>query len=563
MSLLCASPEVLRDIVLYTVGSTPHGPPREWYSLVLCCHTLRRQLDTPAMHALLFATKFHVPTDMHALLPAIAKLEMQRRFSALKLFQRGVQCFDEHGSFTDALWVAYVMLKAEESRQMNVDQLLWAGLPELLLLFLQRRLSDGAAENHGWPLCNEANSLVIALMWLLSSESSVRAETPASRNEVMELIKPFVLAAFRYPLSNAPEWCFGATKSKNVDGLYPPAHAAPSSSREVIYFGITRTVLLPSAPIYSILCYFARLDTLVPMFPIHLSSTSTPTSSRSGPKTGPNHQDVEHFINECRTRFEPWDSSPVSSSPSAATLPVGDSSARSITPPYLHGSLTGSWMGSAIVPCLNEYRHWLTEPEAPESMDTFCRHPMYITLQEHICYDTTQMNGCVGGGGKEIDIDTDADTDASWLPTSWQERDGGIEVLDASTNCTRFYETRTGLGVERPENVRDVLITGQTDDPYANAWGAFKIVGRVRLSDGLVVLRRESIAGLGTTLLRGYMSSPQNFAGRYRAIPKAPGCDMAPVPAEWEAAFSLSKMDARYEEEDWEGEGENDRIRVV
>jgi hypothetical protein len=62
------------------------------------------------------------------------------------------------------------MLTAEEPRQMNIDQLLWAGLPNLLLLFLRKRLYDGAGTNNGWPLANEINSLVIALAWRLSSE---------------------------------------------------------------------------------------------------------------------------------------------------------------------------------------------------------------------------------------------------------------------------------------------------------------------------------------------------------------------------------------------------------
>jgi hypothetical protein len=215
VSLLSTSPEVLRDIVLYAVSTL--GPPHEWYNLLLCCQTFRRQLDTPAMHTLLFAKKFHVPADVYHILPAQAKKELQRRFLALKFFKRGDHSLDDHASFTDALWVAYVMLRAEEPRQMNVDQLLWAGLPDLLLLFLKQRLNDGAENNHGWPLCNETNSLVIALMWLLSSEckcdvltsgtnleliqtfltASVKAESPATRDTVMERLRPYVLAAFR------------------------------------------------------------------------------------------------------------------------------------------------------------------------------------------------------------------------------------------------------------------------------------------------------------------------------------------------------------------------------
>ncbi|KAJ6554483.1 hypothetical protein B0H19DRAFT_1377351 [Mycena capillaripes] len=522
ISLLSASPEVLRDIVLHAVGTL--GPPREWYSLVLCCQTFRRQLDTPAIHALLFAKKFHVPADVYHLLPAQAKTEMQRRFSALKFLKRGSPCLGDLASLTDALWIAYVMLRAEEPRRMNVDQLLWAGLPDLLLLFLQQRLTDGAENNHGWPLCNETNSLAMALTWLLSSESSVRAESTATRDLVMDRIRPYVLAAFRYPLSSPQGACFGSistlaenTTSTTVHGAYPP----PSlSSKEVEYFG-TRTVPVPSAPIYSILCYFTRLDTLKPMFPVHLSS-----DAQAPPKAGPRREDVDHFINKCHTRFEPWDF--------VTEYPFADDSLTCcLNGPYFPGSLTGRWQGSSIVPCLNQYRHWLNELEAPESMDTFCRQPLYITLQEYVCYtEKPVLSGLEIGCMKAID---------TWLPSSWVERDGGIEVSDKSNSCSRFY-AKADKNLAQQRNIVDVIVTGQPDEPYAAAWGAFKIIGRVRLTDGFIVLRRESVSGLGTTILRGYMTSSQNFAGRYRAIPL--GCEAA----EWEAAFSLCKTEEYIED---------------
>ncbi|KAJ6463539.1 hypothetical protein C8R45DRAFT_522616 [Mycena sanguinolenta] len=519
VSLLSASPEVLRDIVRYAAGQTL-GPPQEWYSLVLCCRAFHRQLDTPAMHALLFAQMFHVPADVsHHLLPAHAKTEMRSRFSALKFFKRGEQCFDDHASFTDALGVAYLMLRADEHHQMNVDQLLWAGLPHLLLVFFEQRLNDGAEKNHGWPLANDTNSLAIALMWLLSSESSVRAESLATRDMVMERIRPYVLAAFRYPLANLHGECFGSTSplagittSNTVHGAYP----APSPpSREVPYFG-PRTVQVPSASIYSTLCYFTRLDTLSPMFPVHLSSTAHIPPSRSGPR----REDVEHFINECRTRFEPWDF--------AAGCSLNDSLTRFLSQSYFPGSLTGRWQGSSIVPCLNSYKQWLNELEAPETMDTLCRQPLYITLQEYVCYgEKPDSSGFEFACVKRTD---------PWLPSSnsWKETDEGIEVEDGGNSCRRFYQKVEG-NLDRTKHVVDVIVAGQTDDPYASAWGEFKIIGRVRLTDGLIVMRRESVAGLGTTVLRGYMTSSQNFVGRYRAIHD--GYEAA----EWEAAFSLSK----------------------
>jgi hypothetical protein len=100
-------------------------------------------------------------------------------------------------------------------------------------------------------------------------------------------------------------------------------------------------VHVPSAPVYSILCYFTRLDTLSPMFPVHLAAAGrVQVPSRAGPC----REDVEHFINECRTRFEPWDFATETSIPRA-----DDSLTRYLSQSYFPGSLTGRWQGSSIV----------------------------------------------------------------------------------------------------------------------------------------------------------------------------------------------------------------------
>nr|GAT49654.1 predicted protein [Mycena chlorophos] len=234
------------------------------------------------------------------------------------------------------------------------------------------------------------------------------------------------------------------------------------------------------------------------MFPVHLSASSPR-------KRGPRREDVEHFINECRTPFEPWNSN---SSPPLY---------RSLGPnvQYFPGALTGRWKGSSITPSINDYAHWKDADAVPESMDVFCRQPLYLTLQEHFCYDAAVRQ----------------DEDAPCLPLAgtWVEREDGITV---DSWGPREFERHRGAP---QREIFDVFVTGKTDDPYASAWGDFRIVGRVRLSDGLVVLSRESVAGLGTTVFRGYMTSPQNFCGRYRAVGGA-------LHADWEAAFSLCKM---------------------
>ncbi|KAF7307870.1 hypothetical protein MKEN_01147500 [Mycena kentingensis (nom. inval.)] len=413
-TLLSLSPETLHTITL--MASDTLGPPREWRALLCSCQSLRRTLDIPALHALLFASKFQVPAG---LLPGEGELyardELLRRFSALKIFRtRRVEPEVEaeagdKAQFTDALWVAYVMLKAEEPRrrQRNVEQLVWTGLPALLLDYLRLHLE----ESRGWPVVNETNSLVVALLWFLSSEECVKAESPKTREEVMARIRPYVLAAFRYPLTPS---------NRSTDASMPVSVIAATATREVHYFGRRIDVPVPAVPIYAILCYFTRLEVVSPTFPGHIGQkTQTQVQTR-----GPRREDVEHFINECRTPFEPWDGEALG--PRCVGGGGGRARAesvncdrdvdltRSLLATYFPGSLSGRWMGSSIIPCINDYRHWMNNPEAPapESMEMFCRQPLYLTLQEHFCFKKS-VNG---GHGQAIEDE---------LPETWVEREAG------------------------------------------------------------------------------------------------------------------------------------------
>lgn len=47
-----------------------------------------------------------------------------------------------------------------------------------------------------------------------------------------------------------------------------------------------------------------------------------------------------------------------------------------------------------------------------------------------------------------------------------------------------------------------ILTVSQTEDTHAAAWGGYSVLGRVRLSDGLVVLKRESVGGLTPWFLK-------------------------------------------------------------
>lgn len=174
--------------------------------------------------------------------------------------------------------------------------------------------------------------------------------------------------------------------------------------------------------------------------------------------------------------------------------------------------------------------------------------------------------------------------DSTDRPTSHQDSLDFLNEKGSPISNYQSFRPSESTGLET-RNVLDVIVMGkvrakayscpfvendtlQTDDRYTAAWGAVYVLGRVRLTDGLVILSREcvcsiqtsslpflniyKVSGSDTTLMRGYgkahalskdavndvihlVTSSQNFAGRLKPVSSGVS------PADWEAVFSLSK----------------------
>lgn len=219
-SFLGAPPEIIHKIVLFTVLESSVGPPGELYSLLLTCRALHRCLSLHAcssLYAQIFSRKFDSESlerrfGIGRLSPHHTKLELRRRFNALRCFRKG---FVEEECLQEAFFIAFLMMLEDDGQ--NARQLRWAGLPFILLTFLRQRLYKGSEKNDGWPVDNEKNSLVVALLWMMTSRgglliqfvfffsimdfvlkpASVHDEPDMVRQETMELLRPYVFAAFR------------------------------------------------------------------------------------------------------------------------------------------------------------------------------------------------------------------------------------------------------------------------------------------------------------------------------------------------------------------------------
>lgn len=169
------APEVLQKILIHATATSPIGPPKEWFNLLLTCRHFRDCLscNSGELFSTMFAQRFDIVAPVRRLGESVvrksAKLEMRRRFDAMKIFRR--RRLDD-ASLTEAFWIAFLMWEDSDMGQKNIKQLLNAGLPSFLDLFLRERLYLGADANNGWPVANERNSLAMALLWLTASPST-------------------------------------------------------------------------------------------------------------------------------------------------------------------------------------------------------------------------------------------------------------------------------------------------------------------------------------------------------------------------------------------------------
>lgn len=193
--------------------------------------------------------------------------------------------------------------------------------------------------------------------------------------------------------------------------------------------------------------------------------------------------------------------------------------------------LTGRYHGSCLIPDRSQYHRWKSSssPPSPSEREEVSRRPFYVILQEHVCYNIDQVipNDALENGNMN-----------AWLPSGfkWIETMTGIMAFDTSGTFKTFYQTYDATCAPQSEIV-DVIVTGKTEPRHAAAWGDFNFIGRIRLADGLITLKR--VSHLGDTILRGQLTSTHNFVGRMK--PVSTGFE----PSIWEAPFSLSKTHSR------------------
>ncbi|KAG1740668.1 hypothetical protein EDB19DRAFT_1908418 [Suillus lakei] len=377
----------------------------------------------------------------------------------------------------ESLSTIYIMILEDDGR--NWDQLLWAQLPIFMTRFLRERLMVGAETNNGWPTENEVSShpqsSFTSIRHHYASAESIRDETDELRREFVELLSPYSFAGFRYPCFTGLEYDFCPSEN-SPKTIVTSAHGAYPPIRPV-----STTSML----------FWATGNTRPLMIPPHLPETRVEALANGIP--GPAKEDIVYFNTRCRThlpgtmygnRFDTLLKS--RRHDPDWTRSIRDPlyrSPSSLPGQYIPGTISGRWQGSFIV--------------------------------EFLYHAGIEFNG------------ENASFKAYYSPPRKEHLEIG------------FVGSTTGESKQSAHGAFDVIITGVTEDRYAAAWGGYRYMGRIRPSDGLIVLLREPLdpqmVELGRALFRGYIISSRNFVGRWRCV------SSGVRPAEWESIFSLCK----------------------
>ncbi|KAF8266060.1 hypothetical protein EI94DRAFT_237076 [Lactarius quietus] len=479
--------DLLEDIVVHSLEyDLPTSPPRALLPLMLTCrlfHNVLHPRNNARLYCRIFARKFDFcafarrspPTWPFPLFP-----ELKRRFEALRCIKQG----DFHDSaLQDAFLVAYIMVLEDDT--LNHRYLQDAGLPALLHKYITERLRSG---HNVWPVEDACNTLVVALFWHMTSQDSLNGESSESRDSVMDILHPLSFAWFRYSFVEQgfdPHALIDDIRS--TPRLSPHAHAPVPVTVPIEYMGHAFHLQLPAITLSATLAYCARLDA----FPLMTSPDLPPTRADTTPPGLITLDDVEYYNRSFNTRTVPrgpgspanplqpclsgrhdWDWQRAIASDPVMSRPLQR---------YTPGSLTGKWRGTLLAPLDRDFTPFMTGHASPATMPDSSRHPFYCHLEEHVRYSDPESRL----SGEALD---NSFTFPLLPQSKWSHTENGYEYKDSTEAFYQTFNPECHDETTINQEVVDVILSGRAESHLQSAWGNCEFWGRVRISDGLVVL---------------------------------------------------------------------------
>lgn len=515
--LECIPLDVLVQIAFFSAEPTPLTSFDSIFQLLLTSRTLYRLLSIrtcPQLYADIFRVTFDLPaylrkSGQYARTTSYLAKELQRRAGLLRRI-RLRQVVNEH--LHSDLWGTYLMLL--ESDSLNEMHLHSAGVSDWILGILEnRRLVTDSSDQ-------QIVALAIAVASLVLSRSNISALRPGVYNRVLDSIRPFT--------SHMPQ-----ERSRGDAAL--SHHFGQGPCGGIVHNGLA--IFPPNLSSSSIFLTFALKEAIPLQVPPHLPATRAEAMAVGN--DGPTKEDflavtatrtplLADSFRQSQSRESVSDLSREQQRPSRSTIHDEDfhrvarrldlfPCARELEA-YLPSLLTGTWKGSYMVaPSLRAATH----PFGIEGNEDFlCRRPIQFQLEEYLSFAPLLP----------LPIDSHPSTESHILQNLSGKDDEqpshAVQFFDGNTGKFYHYEPLRLSGVSKTgrdaRHALDVVIIGETPRRFQVAWGAYKYIGRVRLSDGLISLTRRPLAaaedGSGIWVFEGYLHSRHTFVGRWNSL---------------------------------------------
>ncbi|PPQ75458.1 hypothetical protein CVT26_016105, partial [Gymnopilus dilepis] len=200
--LLRLPPELIDTIAFTLVAHTPLGPPAALLPLLLTHSSLHTQLTSAPFLARIARLKLDTAAVTRRLFspsPADLAEHLVHACRVLQALRAGdVSDLDVEDTLASAL----LLMLDNDGR--NYAQLRHAGVHVFVERYVRQRLWEGREGNFGWPLHSKANATALWLLWLTTERTSLLAEDPMMREQLVMLLLPFVVCPHLYPSSEAP-----------------------------------------------------------------------------------------------------------------------------------------------------------------------------------------------------------------------------------------------------------------------------------------------------------------------------------------------------------------------
>lgn len=217
---ICSIPrEILELIALEIVLLEGSGRPADLVSLFSTCSDLYNKLSfnsCPALYARLYKGMFDTGAALRRLGPkAVRSSNLASQFRVNCSMLRRIRQGDVYSPYLlQDFWLAFLLITENDGK--NRVQLEEAGLGPVVNAFVRTRLWEDA--ENGWPRESIINALALWLLWCMTSQGasdptlclvfyaqllfseSVEREHPNERTELVRLVLPYVVMAFKVRL---------------------------------------------------------------------------------------------------------------------------------------------------------------------------------------------------------------------------------------------------------------------------------------------------------------------------------------------------------------------------